>query len=94
MEVAELLSGVIALGAGALTSVALELAKRVAPIVDKIPVRGKQALVMVIAFGVVKVNALLGLALPVDALGWSADIVNTAITAGLAFGAYNVVKVS
>jgi len=90
MEFAELLSGLIVVASGFVTTLAVTVLRKASTWVDGLPKAAKQAIVLVIAFGVTKLNGLLGLALPVDALAWQADMINTAITAGLAFGAYNI----
>ena len=92
MDFAELISGLIVIGAGGLTTVVMGLFRKASTWVDGLPKRAKQAIVLGIAFGVVQLNGLLGLTMPVDALGWTADLVNTLIAAGLSFGAYNVFK--
>ncbi len=94
MEFAELLTGLIAIAAGTLTSVGMGLLRKASTLVDTLPAAAKQGIVLVIAFAVVQANGLLGLNMPVDALGFSADVVNTLITALLSFGVYNVAKVA
>lgn len=94
MEFTELLTGLIAIAAGTLTSVGMGLLRKASTLVDTLPAAAKQGLVLVIAFGVVQVNGLLGLDLPVDALGFGADVVNTLITALLSFGVFSVSKVA
>ena len=90
MEFAELLSGLIVIASGVVTTLAVTVLRKASTFVDGLPKEAKQAIVLVIAFGVTWFNGLFGLSLPVDALGWQADVVNTLITAGLAFGAYNI----
>ena len=90
MEFADLLSGLVAIGSGVLITYAITGLRKASTWVDNLPKKAKQAIVLVIAFGVTQLNGWLGLALPVDALTWSADAVNTLITALLSFGAYNV----
>ena len=90
MDFAELLSGIIAVVSGAVTSVVMGALQKASTAVAGLPDRLKQAIVLVIAFAVTQLNGWLGLALPVDALTWSADAVNTLVTALLAFGAYNL----
>ena len=90
MEFAELLSGLIVVASGVVTTLAVTILRKASTWVDGLPKEAKQAIVLVIAFGVTKLNGLFGLALPVDALAWQADVVNTLITAGLAFGVYNI----
>lgn len=94
MELTVLLSGLIAIAAGALTSVGMGLLRKASTYVDGLSATIKQLVVLVIAFGVVQVNGFLGLSLPVDALGFSADALNSLITALLSFGVYNVAKVN
>ena len=90
MEFAELLGGLIALASGALTSFVFGLLQKASAWVDGLPARAKQALILAAAFGVVQANAFFGLALPIDALGWSAAALNTLIVAAISFGAYDV----
>ncbi len=91
MEFVELLSGLIALASGPLVTVVMSGLRKVAT-VDGLDRQVKQAIVLILAFAVVKLNAVMGLTMPIDAAGWIADILNTFITAGLSFGAYNVFK--
>ena len=93
MELAELYGSLIALISGSLVSLAMTGLKKTSVAVDKLPVRVKQAIILVVAFGVVKLNGLLGITLPVDALGWSADAVNTLLTSVIAFGSYDLLKI-
>ena len=90
---AELLSALLVLGCGGLITGAMALLKKGSTKVEELPKRAKQAIVLVVAYGVVKLNGLLGLTLPVDALNWSADVVNTLITAGMSYGSYNIFKI-
>lgn len=91
-NVSQLIGGTVTIVAGALTSVVTELLQKYSKFIDGLNGRVKQTLVLALAFGVTKVNALLGLTLPVDVTGWSADVINTLITAGVSFGAYNLFK--
>lgn len=91
-SVAQLIGGLVTIVAGGLTSLVTELLQKWSTFVDGLPDRVKQIIVLALAFGVTKLNTLLGLALPVDVTGWSADIINTLITAGLSFGIYNIFK--
>ena len=90
MEFAELLGGLVALASGALTSYGFGLLQKVSAWVDGLPARAKQAAVLVSAFVVVQANIFFGLALPIDALGWSAAALNTLIVAAVSFGVYDV----
>lgn len=94
MEFTELLTGLIAIAAGALTSVGMGLLRKASTLVDTLPAAAKQGIVLALAFVVVQANGFLGLDMPVDALGFGADVVNTLITALLSFGVYNVAKVA
>lgn len=94
MELTGLLSGLIAIAAGVLTSVGMSALRKASTFVDTLPALAKQGIVLAVAFAVVQVNGLLGLDLPVDALGFSADALNALITALLSFGVYSVAKVA
>jgi hypothetical protein len=92
MEFAELLTGLIAIGSGGLVALAMTGLKKASTWVENLPKRAKQALVLVIAFAVGQLEAWLGIPLPLDALHWSADVINNVIVALLSFGTYNVAK--
>ena len=90
---AELIGSLVALGSGGAVTAIMALLKKASIKVETLNPRVKQAIVLVSSYGVVKLNGLLGLTLPVDVLGWGADSVNTLLTAGISFGSYNVFKI-
>lgn len=85
-----LITSLIPVIAGALTSLAMTGLRKVSAWVDAQAAWIKQLIVVLIAFGVTQLGALLGLELPTNALLWDGTIVETVITALLAFGVYNI----
>jgi hypothetical protein len=90
MEFADLIAGLVAIASGGLATFAMTGLSKASLWVESLPKRAKQAIVLVIAFAVTYLEAWLNIPLPVDALHWSGDVLNSVITALLTFGAYNV----
>jgi hypothetical protein len=91
MDFAELISSLILIASGFLTTYVMAGLRKVSAWIDSLSPSAKRAIVAVLAFVVTQVNGLLGLALPIELLTWTGDVVNTLLIALLSFGFYNII---
>lgn len=82
----------VTIAAGALNSVVLGALKKASVTVDKLNPFAKQAILVVVGFGVTKLATFLNLPLPGDPTTWSGDLVNSVLVAVMSLGVHNVKK--
>lgn len=82
----------VTIAAGALNSVVLGLLKKASVTVDELSPAAKQAILVVVGFGVAKLAAVLALPLPGDPTTWSGDTINAVLIALMSLGVHNVKK--
>lgn len=77
---------------GLVTTLVMGGIKKLSQKIDELPSMYKQLIVALIAFGVTKLSTLLGIVIPSDPTVWSAELVQSILTALAALGLHNVKK--
>lgn len=89
---ATLIASLLTISAGAVTNLVMQALKKLSAGIDTLSPVAKQALVVILAYGVAKLSALTGVPLAADPTTWTADMVNTILIALGAMGLHSVKK--